>query len=177
MREPTGSRCSTAASAAASIRFIITGVASTAIRPDPTKGAVCSGPTTISAVPVRPGAIRSRNARTLLGEDIRLYSVNSGERAKRLRRCAIMAMEQPRGLKHVPLRAFGGRSGRIRLSGAMFCGRCEAENGNVQIRRGRPATARRGAQRFPQKMYGESERSARPGFWRGPRAQAITLYS
>src|SRR5689334_21089819 len=81
---PDGSRCSTAASAAASIRLIITGVARTAIRPDPTKGAVCSGPTTISAVPVRPGTIRSNKLRTVLGEVIRLYSVNPLDRAKRL---------------------------------------------------------------------------------------------
>ena len=49
-----GKRCSIAARAAASITLIMTGVASTAIRPEPTNGAVCSGPTTISEWPVRP---------------------------------------------------------------------------------------------------------------------------
>jgi UbiD family decarboxylase len=34
--------------------LIITGVASTAMRPEPTKEAVCSGPTRSCAVPVRP---------------------------------------------------------------------------------------------------------------------------
>ena len=38
---PGGSKCSTAASAAASIRLIITGVASTLTRPEPIRGAVC----------------------------------------------------------------------------------------------------------------------------------------
>jgi hypothetical protein len=38
----------------------MTGVASTAMRPDPTNGAVCSGATTISAVPVRPGVMLGR---------------------------------------------------------------------------------------------------------------------
>lgn len=59
-----GRRCSIAANAAASITLIMTGVASTAIRPEPTKGAVCSGPTTSSAVPVRPGLIRARTSLT-----------------------------------------------------------------------------------------------------------------
>src|SRR5579859_6792583 len=78
------------------------------------------------------------------------------------------------GFTHVSLRAFGGRSDRLRLSGAVFCGRCEAENGNVQIRRGRPETARRGAQRLPQEVHGESGRSARPKACRsGRRAQAM----
>jgi hypothetical protein len=46
-----GSDCSTAASAAASIRLIITGVASTRMRPLPMRGAVCCSPTTSSALP------------------------------------------------------------------------------------------------------------------------------
>ncbi len=40
---------------AASIRLIITGVASTGTRPEPMLGAVCSSPTMSSAVPVRAG--------------------------------------------------------------------------------------------------------------------------
>src|SRR6186713_1540776 len=59
---PGGSKCSTAASAAASMTLIITGVANTAMRPEPTRGAVCSGPTTISAVPVRPGRTADRSS-------------------------------------------------------------------------------------------------------------------
>src|SRR6478672_12200073 len=51
---PSGSRCSTAASAAASIRLIMTGVASTGTRPLPMRGAVCSGPTSRSADPFIP---------------------------------------------------------------------------------------------------------------------------
>ena len=39
---PAGMRFSTASSAAASIRLIITGVASTWTRPEPMRGAVCS---------------------------------------------------------------------------------------------------------------------------------------
>jgi hypothetical protein len=35
--------------------LIITGVASTAIRPEPTKGAVCSAPTSSCAVPDEAG--------------------------------------------------------------------------------------------------------------------------
>jgi len=50
--------------------LIMTGVASTAIRPDPTKGAVCSGPTTISAVPVSPGTIWPRTVLALLFDDV-----------------------------------------------------------------------------------------------------------
>src|SRR5262245_18586093 len=49
------------ASAAASIRLIITGVASTAIAPDPTRGAVCSGATVSSAAPARPGWMAERS--------------------------------------------------------------------------------------------------------------------
>src|SRR5215213_1562410 len=48
-------RFSAAARAAASIRLIITGVASTRTRPEPMRGAVCSSPTTSSAWPSRPG--------------------------------------------------------------------------------------------------------------------------
>jgi hypothetical protein len=40
--------------------LIMTGVASTAIRPEPTNGAVCSGATTSSDVPRSPGAIWAR---------------------------------------------------------------------------------------------------------------------
>ena len=72
-----GKRCSIAASAAASITLIITGVASTAIRPEPTKGAVCSGPTTIAEEPVRPGLIRARTSLIRGGEVMPpLYSAN-----------------------------------------------------------------------------------------------------
>src|SRR5262245_14534019 len=42
------------------MRLIITGVASTAMRPEPTRGAVCSGATTSSAAPVSPGWMASR---------------------------------------------------------------------------------------------------------------------
>src|SRR6266540_1370895 len=56
---PAGSRCSTAASAAASMRLIITGVASTCTLPLPMRGAVCSAPTTSPASPVRPGLTRA----------------------------------------------------------------------------------------------------------------------
>src|SRR5215467_10981642 len=173
---PLGSRCSTAASAAASMRLIITGVANTAILPEPTNGAVCSGPTTISAVPVRPGTIRSKKVRAPSGEGIRLYSANSRHRAKRLPSCAMMAMQHPKGLKHVSLCAFGGCFDRVDAGGAMFRGRCEAENGNLQIRRGRPETARRGARCFHQEVYGESERSARAGLRRRRRAQAAIAH-
>src|SRR5882757_2448327 len=48
-------RFSQASRAAASIRLIITGVASTRTRPEPMRGAVCSSPTTSSAWPSRPG--------------------------------------------------------------------------------------------------------------------------
>jgi hypothetical protein len=41
--------------------LIITGVASTAMRPEPTNGAVCSGATTMSAEPVRPMRMRERS--------------------------------------------------------------------------------------------------------------------
>src|SRR6202046_4974423 len=64
---PGGNRLSIAASAAASNRLIITGVASTSIRPEPTKGAVCSCPTTISVVPARPGLIWARMGLILAG--------------------------------------------------------------------------------------------------------------
>ena len=60
-------------SEAASMTLIITGVASTAMRPEPTNGAVCSGPTTISAVPVRPGVMRDRTELTRTGEAMALY--------------------------------------------------------------------------------------------------------
>ena len=53
--DPGGSRCSIAASAAASKRLIITGVARTCTRPLPTRGAVCSSPTRSSAMPLRAG--------------------------------------------------------------------------------------------------------------------------
>src|SRR5258705_9991399 len=57
----SGNDCSTAASAADSINWIITGVASTRMRPLPMRGAVCCSPTTISAIPVRPaGRVRTR---------------------------------------------------------------------------------------------------------------------
>ena len=49
-----GKKVSIALSAAALMMLIITGVASTAIRPEPTKGAVCSAPTSSCAVPMRP---------------------------------------------------------------------------------------------------------------------------
>src|SRR6185503_4131286 len=51
----------TAARAAASMTLIMTGVASTAIRPEPTNGAVLSGVTMISAWPVRPAVTRERS--------------------------------------------------------------------------------------------------------------------
>src|SRR5262249_29713500 len=51
---PSGSSASTQSSAAASIRLIITGVASTRTRPLPTRGAVCASATTSSARPSRP---------------------------------------------------------------------------------------------------------------------------
>src|SRR5215469_12777000 len=98
------------------MRLIITGVAKTAIRPEPTKGAVCSGPTTISAVPVRPGTIRSRSAGPLRGEDIWLYSVNSADRAKRL--VWYHGDATARGFEHVSLRASGSRPDRVRAGGA-----------------------------------------------------------
>ncbi len=44
-----------AASAAASMRLIITGVASTRTLPLPMLGAVCSSPTVSSALPLSPG--------------------------------------------------------------------------------------------------------------------------
>ena len=53
-------RCSTAFSAAASMTLIITGVGSTAMRPEPTKEAVCSGLTKSCAVPVRPEVMEVR---------------------------------------------------------------------------------------------------------------------
>src|ERR1700683_5433076 len=53
------------------MRLIITGVASTAIRPEPTNGAVCSGPTMISVVPVRPGVIRATVGLIGAGEGMR----------------------------------------------------------------------------------------------------------
>ncbi len=71
-----GKRCSTAANAAASITLIITGVANTAIRPDPTNGAVCSGPTTISAEPESPGLIRARTELMRGGVAMPPYSAN-----------------------------------------------------------------------------------------------------
>ena len=58
-------------------QLIITGVARTAIRPEPTNGAVCSGPTTISAVPARPGVTRARTELTRAGLSCLPYSVNS----------------------------------------------------------------------------------------------------
>ena len=48
--------------AAASMRLISTGVARTAIRPEPTRGAVCSGPTIKLAVPLRPGLSPERSS-------------------------------------------------------------------------------------------------------------------
>ena len=52
---------------AASIRLIITGVASTAMRPEPTNGAVWSGVTTSLGVPVRPGVMRVRSIMVIAG--------------------------------------------------------------------------------------------------------------
>src|SRR5262249_60687207 len=58
---PGASRRSIAASAAASMTLIITGVASTGMRPLPTRAVVCSGPTTTSAVPLAPTVTRDRS--------------------------------------------------------------------------------------------------------------------
>src|SRR5215468_439899 len=44
--------------------LIITGVASTCTRPLPTRGAVCSSPTTISAEPFWPTVTRERSTMT-----------------------------------------------------------------------------------------------------------------
>jgi hypothetical protein len=44
--------------------LIITGVASTAMRPEPTKEAVCSGPTRSCAVPVSPEVMGVRSTKT-----------------------------------------------------------------------------------------------------------------
>ena len=77
---PPGSRCSTAASAAASIRLIITGVASTGTSPLPMLGAECSTPTRRSTDPVIPvlSAVRSRVMRCLAGRQLRATDFRGG---------------------------------------------------------------------------------------------------
>jgi hypothetical protein len=84
------------------------------------------------------------------------------------------ALLKTRGIQHVSLRVSGCRSDCVLAGGAVFCSRCEAENGDLQVRCGPTATARRGARCFPQEMHGGSGRSARPGACRSRhRAQAI----
>ena len=73
----------------------------------------------------------------------------------------------------VQLRVSGCFSDSALGGGAVFCCRCEAENGDVQIRRGRPAAPRRGAQRLSQEVHGKQGRSARSGIGGGCRAEAM----
>jgi hypothetical protein len=77
------------------------------------------------------------------------------------------------------LRVSGCRSDCAFCRGAVFCSRCEAENGDLHVRCGPAATARRGARCFSQEMHGGSGRPARPsGSCRNRhRAQAIARKS
>src|SRR5262249_22288495 len=123
------------------------------------------------------------------GGPFSLYSVNSPDRAKRLPPLCYhgqatghemgqetgqeTAWEAASGFRHVSLRAGGGRSVCLGLGGALFCRRCETENGDVQIRRGRPETAGRSARCLSQEVHGEPQRSARPGVGRGCRTKTM----
>ena len=59
-------------------------------------------------------------------------------------------------------------------SAALFCSRCEAENGDLPVRGGSATTARCGAGCFPQEMHGGSGRSARPDACRSRHRAQIT---
>lgn len=78
------------------------------------------------------------------------------------------------GIQHVSLRVSGCRSDSALTGGGVFCSRCEAEIGDLQVRCGPAATASRGARCFSQEMHGGQGRSARPTACRSRHcAQAI----